>query len=322
MQINKTYTYTAIGLVLAAVMTGFLWTRAPKKNAGSASSEPGAGLNKPRALAVAPDGALWVADSRNHRLVKQDAGGNVLKTIGRQGMGDGQFKEPCGLWVDKAGSIYVADTFHSPNPDGGFPWGRVQKFSAEGVFMGAWGKVSALPNELFGPRAIAVDGKGNVYLADTGNHRVLKYSDNGSYLAVIGGKAGKAGSAVGEFKEPFGLAVDKEDNLYVADRLNVRVQVFSPAGKPLRQIKVDGWEENQINQEPYLAIDSKRGFLYVSDPTKRKIHRYNVGGGGHKTYDKGVEAAFKQPTGVAVRESDGVVFITDGESGKVLTLRP
>lgn len=320
MQINKTYAYTAIGLVAAAALTSLLLLRAPKKSA-DAVAEAGAGLNKPRALSVAPDGALWVADSRNHRLVKQDAGGNVIKTLGRQGSGDGQFKEPCGVWVDKAGLVYVADTFHSPNPDGGFPWGRVQKFSAEGVFMGAWGKVSVPPNDLFGPRAIAADSKGNVYLADTGNHRIIKYSDNGSFLSVIG-KGGKAGSAVGEFKEPFGLALDKSDNLYVADRLNFRVQVFSPAGKPLRQIKVDGWEDNQINQEPYLAVDSKRGYLYVSDPTKRKVHRYGLSGGGHVVYDKGVEAAFKQPTGVAVRESDGVVFVTDGETGKVLTLRP
>jgi hypothetical protein len=108
----------------------------------------------------------------------------------------------------------------------------------------------------------------------------------------------------------------------VADRLNFRIQVFDSEGRYQSQFKVNGWEESQINQEPYIAIDNKRGAIYVSDPTKGKIHRYSLSGAFVKSYDTAVEGKLSQPTGVAVRESDGVLFTTDGASARVMTVKP
>ena len=320
---QKNYLYAAGGLLLAGALTALLvigsekgWIKG-KASAGSASAEA-AGLAKPRALAFGPDGSLYIVDSKNHRIEKRNPQNVMVKRFGKYGSGEGQLHEPCGIAVGADGMVYVADTFYSTDPAGGLPWGRVEKFTADGNYAGSWGKVPVAPGDLFGPRSVAVDGAGNVFLADTGNHRVIKYSASGSFMKAWG----KRGKAAGEFAEPFGVAVDKKGRVYVADRLNFRVQIFDGEGKALGQFKVNGWEESQINQEPYLAVDNARGAIYVSDPTKGKIHKYSLAGAHEKSYDTGLEGKLGQPTGVAVRESDGMLFTTDGASARVLTVKP
>ena len=80
------------------------------------------------------------------------------------------------------------------------------------------------------PRGIALDRAGNVYVADTGNHRVQVFSDDGAFLR----KWGSMGSGDAQFSSPDGIALDIVGNVYVADTGNDRVQVFSPTGEFLR----------------------------------------------------------------------------------------
>ena len=315
---QKSYLYVSGGLLSAAALAMGLVALSHYRKPGSTAQAEAQGLYKPRAMAFGPDGGLYIVDSRNNRIEKRNPAGMMEKRIGRLGTKDGELREPCGVAVTKDGFIYVADTFFTLDPQGGLPWGRVQKFSAEGVFAGGWGKVSVAPNDLFGPRAIAVDSKNFVYLSDTGNHRIVKYDSNGSFVKAWG----KLGAANGEFKEPFGLACDSKDRLYVLDRLNFRVQVFDSNGKYLRQFKEDSGDSEQVNREPYLAIDSKRNWVWISDPTKSRVLRYDLEGGGHKVYDTAFEGKLKQPTGLAVREADGMLFVSDGELARIMTVKP
>jgi DNA-binding beta-propeller fold protein YncE len=281
-----------------------------------------AGLNKPRGVAVDGSGRQYVVDSRNHRIEIRDKNGALIKRFGKKGTGDSQFTEPCGIALDKQGNVYVADTFYSIDPKGGLPWGRVEKFSPEGVFMSSWGRGPA-QGDLFGPRDLAVDAAGNVYLSDTGNGRIVKYGPDGSFKA----QWGKKGRGKGEFDEPFGLAVDQEGLLYVADRRNYRIQVFSSEGKFVRGWPVDGWEKEaqvytQVNVEPYLAIDQGKGLIYVSDPTKMRVQRFDLKGRGHKEYLKDASGqTLDLPTGLAV-QADGSVLVTCGGTNRLQVLKP
>jgi tripartite motif-containing protein 71 len=322
---QKNYLYAAGGLLVAGALTALLvvgsekgWLKFKSAAGSDAAPAESAGLSKPRALAFGPDGSLFIVDSKNHRIEKRNAQGQAVLKFGKMGTGEGQLKEPCGIAVGADGMVYVADTFHSMDPAGGLPWGRIEKFSPDGIFAGSWGKIAVAPNDLFGPRSVAIDLQGMLYLSDTGNHRVIKYTSGGSFVKTWG----KRGKGPGEFAEPFGIITDKSGKVYVADRLNYRIQVFDGEGKFLNQFKVNGWEESQINQEPYLAIDNKRGAIYVSDPTKGKIHRYSLGGSPVKTYDTAVEGKLSQPTGLAVRESDGMLFVSDGNLARIVTVKP
>lgn len=325
MQMNKTYLYVGAGLLAMALLTALLVFKAPGHNAAAAAKPAGepVGLSKPRALAFAKDGNLVVVDSKNNRLEVMRPDGALVRYVGdgRPGEGPGQFHEPCGVAVDPDGDVFVADTFHSTAANGGLPWGRIEKFDPSFAFLGAVDKSGSGAPGFFGPRSVAVDPQGRVWMSDTGNSRLLVFDNNLKFIRSLGSR----GTGALQFQEPFGLAVDAAGNVYVADRLNFRVQVIAPDFRLLRQFKVDGWETNQINQEPYLAVDDAHRWLWISDPTHNQVLRYSLRGTDRKAFKKGYAGAaavgFNLPTGLAVA-SDGTLHITDGGSGRVLTLHP
>src|SRR5207247_784328 len=138
--------------------------------------------------------------------------------------------EPRGVAVDGQGNVYVADTWNA----------RIAKFDPSGKFLKNWGEGkqdlgsgrratmtdgteagnAAEPLGFFGPRAVAVDGQGNVYISDTGNKRIVVTDSEGKYLY----QWGHPGADPGAFSEPIGIAVDDQGRVYVADTWNGRVQ--------------------------------------------------------------------------------------------------
>ena len=317
---NKKIQIVAGVLIVLAVVAGLLVALSSKKKGHGGSAAASDSLSRPRGLAVDATGKVAIADSKNNRVQLQDASGKVLLNVGGvEGPGNGQFREDCDVALAKDGSIVVADTFHTLDPKGGLPWGRVQVFSPEGKFKLAFGdNGQGSFGTLFGPRGVAVDSEGSIWLSDTGNHRVLKFSAKGDFIMPLG----QHGKGKGQFQEPFGLAVDKADNLYVADRLNYRIQVFGKDGSFKREFKSMGWEESQAC-EPYLAIDDARGLVYATDTTKNLVHRYKLDGSGHKALASGDSGAgFNGPTCISVRPSDWLVFVANAGSGTLVTLKP
>jgi len=94
-----------------------------------------------------------------------------------------------------------------------------------------------------------VDGTGNVYVADDGNHRIQKFNSSGTFLA----KWGSEGSDDGQFNYPSGLAVDSGGNVYVADTWNHRIQKFSSSGTFLAKWGSEGSGDGQFNYPEAVA---------------------------------------------------------------------
>jgi DNA-binding beta-propeller fold protein YncE len=324
MQLNKTYLYVGGGLLAMVALTSFLVLKAPGHGSGPGkpSSDP-TGLNKPRALAFAKDGNLIIVDSRNNRLVIRRPDGSVLKYVGAAygqiGEGKGEFHEPCGVAVGADGSVFVADTFHTLAANNGLPWGRIEKLDGSYNYLSEVNQSGTGEPGFFGPRSVAVDSQGRVWMSDTGNSRLLVFDGQLKFIKAIGSR----GTKDLQFQEPFGLAADAQGDVYVADRLNFRIQVIGPDFQLLRKFKVDGWDVSQINQEPYLAVDGRH--LWVTDPTHDRVLRYSLTGGGRKVYGKGYAGAaltpFDLPTGLA-EAPDGTLLVSDSGSGRILTLKP
>lgn len=134
-----------------------------------------AALDRPVAVAVAPDGSLYVADAGLDRVIELGRTGAPLASWGGPGSGPGRLAEPAGIAVDSAGDVLVSDRRAD----------RVLKFSPRGHLLNAWGVPGGGRGELSLPGGLAVNCRGGVLVADTANNRVQ----------VFAGAASRAGCA-------------------------------------------------------------------------------------------------------------------------------
>ena len=101
----------------------------------------------------------------------------------------------------------------------------IQKFTSSGAFITKWGSGGSGDGEFKDPFGIAIDGAGNVYVADTYNDRIQKFNPDGGFIT----KFGAFGTEPGLLSDPTGLAVNSTGKIYVADTLNNRIQVLKPS---------------------------------------------------------------------------------------------
>jgi len=190
-----------------------------------------ASFNRPHGVAVDESGSIFVADSKNNRIRKITATGNVTTFAGSgiEGNADGlgkkaSFNKPHSVAIDGSGNVYVSDTQnHSIRKIS--PSGTVTTLAGSGKpeFADGQGKEASFNQ----PHGIAVDEIGTVYVADTNNHRIRKIGPSGYVTTLVG--SGNLGSEDGygsaaSFNKPHALAIDGSGNVYVADQLNHKIR--------------------------------------------------------------------------------------------------
>ncbi len=263
-----------------------------------------AGLDRPHGMTLGPDGLLYVADTNNHRIAIFDLEGNFLRAFGVQGYAPapGVLNEPWDVAVDSEGMIYVADTWNH----------RVVVLDQGGNPVAGWGYegpgLLSDPMALWGPRGIAVDSDGQVYVSDTGNKRIQVYDSEGNFLRQIG----SGGGLDGQLDEPSGLVISADDTLYVADTWNQRVEVFDTQGLYLRNWFIDAWFA-QTNERPYLDVGAN-GNVYVTDPEGFRVIVFDSQ--GNYLYSFGDFATVGQAASV-VTDNQGHLFVVNTEAGNI-----
>jgi prepilin-type processing-associated H-X9-DG protein len=251
-----------------------------------------ASFNYPTGVALDGAGNVYVADSNNNRIRKVSPSGVVstLAGSGNYAFADGSgtsasFRNPQGVALDGAGNVFVAD----------FSNNRIRKVSPSGVVStlagsasGNWGFAdgSGTSASFNYPTGVALDGAGNVYVADFSNNRIRKVSPSGvvSTLTGSGNYAFADGSGTSaSFNYPFGVALDGAGNVYVADQYTHRIRKISPLG----------------------VVSTLAG-----------------SGNGEFADGTGASASFWYPTGVAL-DGAGNVFVADfSNNDTCLTTRP
>ena len=245
-------------------------------------------------------GNLYIADTNHDRIVKFSPDGTLLKQQGGFGWESGQFNRPTGLTVDRGMNLYVADSQNKRGQlfdlslnfvslvqpaetldfrGLGTVYDIAVSYAGElfmsdtwndwvvqtdnfGLFKNKIGSFEAGEGKLLDPLGLAADGRGNLYVADSGNERIVLFDALGSYLKSVGGdilarpadvvfsgseilvcdselsqifafdqkgnliwRQGSKGDDPGQFREPAGLAVFGS-RLYVIEKGNSRVQIF------------------------------------------------------------------------------------------------
>ena len=184
-------------------------------------------------------------------------------------------------------------------------------------FLFKWGSGGIAPGEFNQPWGIAVDDSGSVYVADTFNHRIQKFSSSGEFLT----RWGSFGSANSSFNQPGGIAVDDSGNVYVADTLNQRIQKFDSSGVLLTQWKSwVGWVNGQFKSPRGIAVDDSGSVVYVADTGNNRIVKFSSSGviitqWGKKGSGDG-RFQFPGPIGIAVDYS-GDVYVADTGNNRI-----
>ncbi len=168
---------------------------------------------------------------------------------GSFGNGDGQFYFPRGIAVDQTdGAVYVVDMGNH----------RVQKFDTSTnvlpQLLTKWGgsseaghassQLAQEAGQLRSPWGITVDGQGDVYVTDTGNHRIEKFDREGNFIAQWGGYGG----GDGQFNFPYGIVVDPRGSVFAVDSGNTRVQQFMPADEGSERLQEEADAAAELGQ--------------------------------------------------------------------------
>ena len=199
----------------------------------------------------------------------------------------GELNGPAGLAFDSGGNLFVTENLGH----------RVQKFTRDGRFLGAFGVEGAEAGALTRPWGIALDGSDNVYVADWYNNRVQKFSPEGEYFASFG----SFGTEPGRLQLPSDVAVDAEGDVYVTDWWNRKVEVFNQLGERLTTFFGDAKQPSKWAQK----------FL-DSNPDYRKARM--------RAKSLEPEWGFYSPVAVEVGD-DGLIYIVEDQRWRIQVYR-
>ena len=245
---------------------------------------------RPTGIGIDPAGSVYVADRGYGRLLKLWGDGTWLAEIGGPAARGGAQLSGNGapaVWPALQ-QTYVADAGHN----------RILVFGPEGLLRARWGAgegngtAGSGPGSFDHPQALALDAAGEVYVADTGNDRVVKLSATGAVL----GAWGRTGGANGSFRSPSGIGIDPAGDVYVTDTDNNRIQVFDANGRWLRGWGNRGTAPGQFSQPSALAIGCA-GDVYVADTNNNRVQRF--GRRGRRRAAACPPAAGRRPLDVA-----------------------
>jgi sugar lactone lactonase YvrE len=282
-------------------------------------------LNYPTGV-FAQGNTVWFCEGGGRRALKfSNSGAYLGPQIGTTGFHEYQGK---GIWemeditVDANGNTWVADPYNS----------QILAFDASGNYLKGIGDGWGSDNNHFGnPVGIAFDSNGNVYISDGslvwwsgGNQRILILDSAGNYVNTIG-ITGVSGTDNSHFSEPYHITIDN-NNLYVADRGNQRVQIFN-VNNPLAPVYVatlgvtgvSGNDNAHFNNPTGIAVDTS--YIYVSDQNNFRIQifdrssRIYVATIGSGWWGIGNDQ-FKGPFDVTV-DSAGYLYVADSDNHRI-----
>ncbi|WP_445713509.1 T9SS type A sorting domain-containing protein [Flavobacterium sp.] len=299
-----------------------------------------ASFNSPTDLAVDSNGNVFVLDNGNHCVRKITPSGDVSTFAGSApGNQDGQgvnakFNTPLGMAIDNFDNLYIADTGNN----------KIRKIDPSGNVSSIAGYTTSGNQDGNGffarfnsPRDLVVDVNGNIYVADTSNHRIRKISPNGDVTTFAGSIQGSQDGVgtVAKFYNPVGIAIDSNGDLFVTDYLSHRIRKITTSTADV--VTFAGNNQGHSNGigtaaaffYPHgLAIDNNN-IIYVADIYNNAVRKISPNAevtdfaGMIEGYQdgEGVNAKFSNPYGVAT-DANGNIYVADTNNHRIRKITP
>jgi RHS repeat-associated protein len=318
---------------------------------GDGGKATSAQVYSPSAVAVDSAGNLYIADSFNDRVRKITASTGIITTVAGNGTNgysgddgpaaDAELSEPSGIALDSAGNIYIADELNSVIRKVSVASGIITTVAGTGEagYQGDGGPATVA--ELAYPAGVAVDGSGNIYIADSDNNAIRKVTVSTGLITTVAGNgsagySGDGGLAINAtLNYPGALALDSAGNLYIADSSNHVIRKVTISTGVISTVAGTGWPsyccdggpalDAQLHFPSGIAVDST-GNIYIADTDNNRIREVTVSSGnintiaGSNSYsgDGGpaTSALLNFPSGV-VPDSSGNLYIADYDNCRV-----
>jgi DNA-binding beta-propeller fold protein YncE len=220
-------------------------------------------------IRVDNDRYIWTTDRARHLVRKFDRTGQLLLTLGTEGIsgtGQNQFNRPADVAIGRSGEVYVAD---------GYGNSRVMKFDSKGKFLATWGEAGSAPGQFNLPHTIAVGPDGRVYVGDRYNARIQIFDADGKLKEIWTGFV------------PCGMAFDRSGNLFVADGVSKVLQIDKRGGimkswgmkaedlglKPEQKVVPAIANPGGLRFVPHLMAADAQGNLYLADVSNQMLHK-------------------------------------------------
>jgi len=250
-------------------------------------------VSKPYGVAIS-DGKIFVTDTRGPGYAVFDLKNKKLKGV--SGSGSGRMKLPTNITIDKDGTKYVTDTGLNQvlafDKDDNFirAYGLRDQFKPgdvavsgnrlyvsdlknheiqvldilSGKLLFKFGKAGKKEGDLYYPTNMVIGPDDHLYISETGNFRIQKFTLDGKFVR----KYGEIGDRPGQFARPKGIAVDREGNIYAVDAAFENIQVFDPGGRLLLFFGQPGGNREDINLPTTVVIDYENAALFqkYADP--------------------------------------------------------
>lgn len=286
----------ATGIISTVAGTG------AQGSSGDGGAATSAKLSQPKGVALDAAGNIYIADTANNKIRKVTVSTGVIDTVAGTGSpgssGDGgaatsaKLKQPESVAVDAAGNIYIADTSNHTIRKVDASTGNIDTIAGTGQPGGTGDGGAATSAKMWFPVGVAVDAAGNVYIADSNNHKIRKVdASTGIISAVAGtgspGSSGDGGAATAaKIKRSEGVTVDDAGNLYIADTGNHKIRkvdastgiISTLAGTGSSGDTGDGGLATWARLDsPRSAIVNAAGILHIADGGNHKIRKIVMG---------------------------------------------
>lgn len=278
-------------------------------------------------------GNIYIADTGNNRIRKISPDGLVTTLAGSTaGFADGtstnaQFNAPYGIKADDLGNVFVADRGNN----------KIRKITPNGVVTTIAGSTRGFADgagsvaQFNLPTDLAIVADGTIYVTDSNNNRIRKITAAGVVTTIAGSTSGYTDGigSTAKFNLPYGLAVDRFENIYVADTYNNRIRKITPSGNVTTIAgSTSGFMDGiataaQFNLPWGISIDA-RDNLYIADRSNNRIRKISSTGvvttiaGSTRGFADGsnTTSQFYSPSGITI-DGEGKIYIADSGNNRI-----